>query len=84
MANNWITRRAQRTGGPLHSRKGAKAKGPLRVIIGVLRYGSGMFDTSSVELECGHRAQSYNTSPLAGTSKARCAECGKGDERYAS
>ena len=73
----WISDRKQRTGGPLHSRKGAKSKGPLRIITEVTVFGTSMFDFSLVVLECGHKGRSYNTSPMAGVTKARCAECGK-------
>ena len=73
----WITKRAQETGHGLHSRKGSKAKGPLRTITSVLTFADGMFDHSYVELECGHQGRSYNSSPVIGTTKARCAECGK-------
>lgn len=73
----WISDRKMRTGSPLHSRKGAKAKGPLRKIVEVLSFAEGIFDTSYVRMECGHKGASYNTSPTAGVSRARCAECGK-------
>jgi hypothetical protein len=77
MANNWITKRAQETGHSLHDRTGAKAKGPLRLVTGVLNWAESIFDYSYVELECGHKGRSYNTSPVIGTTKARCRECGK-------
>jgi hypothetical protein len=73
----WISDRKVQTGHGLHSRKGAKAKGPLRVITGVLRFSEGLFDYSYVELECGHTGRSYNTSPMPGVTRARCSDCGK-------
>lgn len=73
----WISKRANQTGHSLHSRKGAKSKGPLRTIIEIHTFAESIFDTCYVTLECGHKGVTYNTNPTAGTSRARCVECGK-------
>jgi hypothetical protein len=77
----WISKRHMKTGGSLHDRTGSKAKGPLRLITGIRLYAENIFDYALVDLECGHAGRSYARSPMAGQTKARCAECGKEGEQ---
>ena len=69
----WISNRHMRSGGSIGGRVG-KHKGPLRKIVRVLRFGSGLFDTDQVEMECNH-----NGPARIGAKRARCAECGKAE-----
>jgi phage-related protein len=73
----WISDRKTRTGHGLNSRKGAKAKGPLRLITGIRSVAESLFDYAYVDLECGHSGPSYADSPTVNVTKARCAKCGR-------
>lgn len=73
----WITERCHRTGTSIGGRTG-KHKGPLRKVTRVLKHSTNLFESDFVEMECGHQGRGY------GGARARCRECGKGDERYNS
>ena len=70
----WIHDRHMRTGGSIGGRSGPH-KGPLRLIVRVIRHGRSLFDTDWVLMECGHEGPSY------GGKRARCARCGKQDRQ---
>lgn len=59
-----------RTGCALYS-GGPKRKGPLKRVVGVIAgdYGTNMFGSDTVVLECGHIGRSY------GGKRAICAKC---------
>lgn len=69
----WISTRHMQRGGSLYS-GGPKRKGPLRAIVGVLGgdYGTNMFGSDTVLLECGHISRSY------GGKRAICQKCKDG------
>jgi len=73
----WISDRHMRSGGTIGGRHG-KHKGPLRLVVSRSYYAESMFDYDHGELECGHK--SYQITHMA--KRARCVQCGKGDERY--
>jgi hypothetical protein len=47
-----------------------KLRAPLKKIVRTVRYAGSLFDTSSVELECGHVVEAR------GQIRARCVKCG--------
>lgn len=73
----WISDRHMKSGGTIGGRSG-KHKGPLRMVVERSYYGQNMFDYDQGKLECGHTSCRITR----GAKRARCAECGKGDERY--
>ena len=73
----WISDRHMKSGGTIGGRSG-KHKGPLRKVATVTYHGTHMFDYDTAILECGHT----NHRVTMAAKRARCAECGKGDERY--
>lgn len=77
MADGWITKRCQMTGHSIGGRSGPH-KGPLREVKEVIRFGEGIFDSDSVVFVCGHGGRRS-----VGAQRGRCAECGKGDAKYA-
>jgi hypothetical protein len=64
----WIHTRRMRSGRGIGGSRNQR-KGPLRKIVQVIRFADGMFDTSRVELECGHEVYSN------GQFRARCDKC---------
>lgn len=68
----WISDRAYERGGSINRnpRNNGSNKGPLRVIVGYVRRGRGMFDHDYVEFECGHQG-----SVTIGARRGRCREC---------
>ena len=57
----WIHDRHTRTGGSIGGRSGPH-KGPLRLIVRVIRHARSLFDTDWVLMECGHEGPSYGAS----------------------
>lgn len=68
----WISKRAHETGSSVNRnpRNNGSSKGPLRVIIGILRHDEGIFDHNYVEFECGHEG-----SATIGARRGRCRKC---------
>lgn len=72
----WISDRHMRDGGSIGPGSAAKNanKGPLRKVVRTLRTSTSIFETSWVEMDCGHEGPSW------GGSKARCRRCLKESE----
>jgi len=74
----WISDRHMQNGGSIGGMKGMKHRGPLRKIVRVLLHSSSIFESESVELECGHTC--YRAT--LGATRARCSECAKTDPAW--